>query len=136
MSHFRRLCFLSSVLALAPCAVGVAPPEEDVDVSVAELGEVTNDVGMRFKRIPRGTFRMGADRDDKDAYEGARPAHAVEISEDFYLGVHEVTQGQFRAVMGFNPSHFSHDGTKTDKGTYYNFSLPRGGSDKVKGFTQ
>ena len=34
----------------------------------------------------------------------------MRISKPFYLGIHEVTQGQYRAVMGDNPSHFKGSG--------------------------
>jgi formylglycine-generating enzyme required for sulfatase activity len=55
----------------------------------------------------------------------------VEISQDFYLGVHEVTQAQFKRIMGYNPSYFSTDG-KGKEGTKYVFRPPAGGKDKVK----
>jgi formylglycine-generating enzyme required for sulfatase activity len=35
--------------------------------------------------------------------------HRVSISKPFYLGIHEVTQGQWEAVMGNNPSHLKGD---------------------------
>ncbi len=54
-----------------------------------------NALGMSFVRIPAGTFEMGL---------SAR--HTVTISQAFYLGVHTVTQGQWEAVMGDNPSSF------------------------------
>ncbi len=53
----------------------------------------TNDIGMEFVQIPVGTFQMGE----------KASAHTVKISKSFYLGVHEVTQGQWRAVMGTAP---------------------------------
>jgi len=56
-------------------------------------------LGMQFVRIPAGTFMMGSGNDFNDA-----PAHEVSISQDFWLGTHEVTQDQFAEVMGFNPS--------------------------------
>jgi formylglycine-generating enzyme required for sulfatase activity len=52
--------------------------------------------------IPAGSFRMGsADGDEDEA-----PAHKVTINRPFYLGKYEVTQAQWEAVMGSNPSGF------------------------------
>lgn len=50
--------------------------------------------------IPTGSFNMGSYYDRDSA-----PLHRVKISA-FLLGKTEVTQGQWKAVMGFNPSHF------------------------------
>jgi len=58
--------------------------------------------GMRFVRIPAGSFQMGSKKADQDE----RPLHRVNISRPFYLQTTEVTQGQWQAVMGNNPSHF------------------------------
>jgi uncharacterized protein (TIGR02996 family) len=82
--------------------------------------ERTNSIGMRFVLIPPGTFLMGSpdDEDGRNAAEG--PVHEVEISRPFYLGTHPVTQAQWRAVMGDNPSHFCATG---------------GGKDSVKGMS-
>ena len=41
-----------------------------------------------------------------DGGDDEKPAHAVTIARPFYIGVHEVTQGQYEAVMGSNPSQF------------------------------
>jgi formylglycine-generating enzyme required for sulfatase activity len=57
---------------------------------------------MKFVWIDPGSFRMGSD--DKDADE--KPAHTVTLSKGFYLQTTEVTQRQWEAVMGTNPSHF------------------------------
>ena len=43
---------------------------------------------------------------DKDS---AKPPHQVRISKPFYLGQYEMTQGQWQAVMGNNPSSFKGD---------------------------
>ncbi len=61
---------------------------------------LTNSVGMEFVLIPAGTFTMGA----IDSYPDEQPIRTVHISQPFYLGKYEVTQAQWEAVMGYNPS--------------------------------
>jgi len=48
---------------------------------------------------------MGSDKDDIE-----KPVHRVNISNSFYMGKYEVTQTQWKAVMGNNPSSFSNCG--------------------------
>lgn len=67
--------------------------------------EVTNSIDAKFVLIPQGKFTMGA-LDTEDDSEDDEIQHQVTISKPFYLGVHEVTQGQYEQVMGTNPSHF------------------------------
>ncbi len=52
--------------------------------------------------IPAGSFEMGAE----DYRDSVRPVHVVRIDKPFSMGKAEVTQGQWKAVMGNNPSHF------------------------------
>ena len=68
-------------------------------------GSLVNSIGMEFGLVPAGEFDMGSTSDD--AYSDERPVTRVRISRAFYLGKHEVTQGQWEAVMGSNQSHFS-----------------------------
>jgi formylglycine-generating enzyme required for sulfatase activity len=67
--------------------------------------------------IPPGSFIMGSPAGEKDR-EGEEAAHTVTLTKPFYLGKYAVTQAQYRAVMGKNPSWFSAGG---------------GGKAKVKG---
>ena len=71
--------------------------------TVLDLG---NDVKMRLVLIPAGKFMMGSPATEagRDSDEG--PRHEVVISKPFYMGVFEVTQEQYEAVMGVNPSVF------------------------------
>jgi len=64
---------------------------------------ITNSIGMQLKLIPAGEFLMGAaaDENDRDADEG--PQHRVLITKPFYMGLTEVTQGQWIAVMDTMP---------------------------------
>jgi formylglycine-generating enzyme required for sulfatase activity len=59
--------------------------------------------------IPPGTFMMGSPSNEVDRiyYEG--PQTAVTISHGFWMGKYEVTQGEYLAVMGNNPSYFTGD---------------------------
>jgi formylglycine-generating enzyme required for sulfatase activity len=65
--------------------------------------------GMAFVLIKGGEFLMGSAESDKDAKADEKPQHLVRISP-FLIGVTEVTQAQYVAVMGTNPSYFAEDG--------------------------
>ena len=67
-------------------------------------------VTLTLVRIPAGTFMMGSPTTEvgRDSDEG--PQHQVTLSQDFYMGVYEVTQRQYQAVMGTNPSCFKLSG--------------------------
>ncbi|MGD0900691.1 MAG: formylglycine-generating enzyme family protein [Thermoguttaceae bacterium] len=64
------------------------------------------DLGGRIKMdlllIPSGSFLMGGAGGEDDA----KPVHEVTIGEPFYIGKYKVTQEQWQAVMGSNPSEF------------------------------
>jgi formylglycine-generating enzyme required for sulfatase activity len=55
--------------------------------------------------IQAGTFQMGSN----DGWESERPAHNVRSRQPFYLGKYPVTQAQWAALMGNNPSEFKGD---------------------------
>ena len=57
--------------------------------------------------IPGGTFNMGCSASDLYGCSSAEnPTHQVSLSRAFYLGKTEVTQAQWLAKMGSNPSYF------------------------------
>jgi formylglycine-generating enzyme required for sulfatase activity len=62
---------------------------------------------MEFVSIPPGSFSMGSPDSEKDGYGDEGPVRSVEITRAFYMGRYEVTQDQYMAVMGRNPSKFS-----------------------------
>ena len=66
-----------------------------------ELPAIMNSIGIRMKLIPAGTFTMGdAKGEDNEA------PHEVTLTQPFYLGVTEVTNAQWQAVMGSVPSEW------------------------------
>ncbi|MHB8797917.1 MAG: formylglycine-generating enzyme family protein [Thermoanaerobaculia bacterium] len=64
-------------------------------------------VPLVLVRIPAGTFQMGAPESERSSYDGERPVHQVTLTSDYYIGKYEVTQAQWHAVMGTNPSYFT-----------------------------
>ncbi|MCP3882560.1 MAG: formylglycine-generating enzyme family protein, partial [Sulfitobacter sp.] len=60
--------------------------------------------------IPAGSFDMGSNAASGTPYynnANQQPVHTVTISQDFWMGEHEVTQAEYQALMGSNPSGFS-----------------------------
>jgi formylglycine-generating enzyme required for sulfatase activity len=87
-----------SVLAADRDARGKTTPEPEKTLSF-DLG---GDVKLELLRIEPGSFLMGDEKGDAEE----KPVHKVTIDKPFYLGKFEVTQEQWEAVMGGNPSHF------------------------------
>jgi formylglycine-generating enzyme required for sulfatase activity len=80
--------------------------------AVGDDGEEMEVQGIRLRLIPAGEFLMGSPDSDPNAQPREKPHHAVRITKPFYLGVYPVTQSQYEAVMGSNPSHFRGDGNR------------------------
>lgn len=73
-------------------------------VVVEESHLILNEMNMVF--IKGGTFQMGCTNDQASACEDdEKPAHSITVS-DFYMSKYEVTQKQWREVMGSTPSYF------------------------------
>lgn len=99
----KRLAKIRERLAaLTPSfpAQGVKPKEPSIDVTTTEtLPHFTNSVGMRMASLPEGSFTMGA----SDGESSEKPAHTVRIGKGLHVGTTEVTQGQWKAIMGTTP---------------------------------
>lgn len=71
----------------------------DIQFKVVSSGRKSFEPEMVF--VEGGRFMMGSNSGDDDL----KPAHEVELSS-YYIGKYEVTQAQWKAVMGNNPSYF------------------------------
>jgi formylglycine-generating enzyme required for sulfatase activity len=78
------------------------PDPVPADLPVIELPSITNTLDMAFKEIPAGTFTMGSPGNEVGRQDGEHQ-HKVTISKAFYMQTTEVTQGQWKAVMGTEP---------------------------------
>jgi formylglycine-generating enzyme required for sulfatase activity len=88
-----------------PATTPAAPPQQPVPNNMV--------------RVEGGTFQMGSN----DLYMGkglypARPVHTVKIT-GFYMAKYEVTQKEWTAIMGYNPSEFKGDNLPVERVSWY-----------------
>lgn len=73
--------------------------------------------------IPAGTFQMGSDAASGAPYFGSsaeQPVHLVTLSYCFWMGATEVTQAQYAALMGTNPSYFPGVNNPVERVNWFN----------------
>jgi formylglycine-generating enzyme required for sulfatase activity len=61
--------------------------------------------GMEFVWVPEGCYEMGCGSWTSDCYRDEKPVHEVCV-DGFWMGKTEVTQGQWKQIMGDNPAKF------------------------------
>ena len=87
---------------------------------------IKNSVGMELVYVPPGEFIMGSSEDEikkaltevnkyqndaeRSRFENETPPHKISIKDGFWMGKYEVTQAQWQAIMGDNPSNFKECG--------------------------
>ena len=72
-----------------------------------------------LRRIPKGTFIMGSPEGEVEVgrYSG-ETQHQVTLTEDFYIGVFEITQKQYSLIQGSNPSYYKGDTRPVENVSY------------------
>jgi formylglycine-generating enzyme required for sulfatase activity len=114
---FARI-FMGRALELAPSQFGIEPPapaepEPVLPARAVSLDEkmIALDLGknvtLKLALIAPGKFLMGSPADEGGRDEDEGPQREVVISKPFYVGLHEVTQAQYEAIMGAKPSKFT-----------------------------
>ena len=99
---------------LAVCASIILNSQFSIFNSLRAQDSVVNvrlsdSVAFEMVWVDGGTYSMGNNvtpKGVKISYEAARPEHKVSV-DGFFVGRYEVTQGQWKAVMGDNPSRFT-----------------------------
>jgi formylglycine-generating enzyme required for sulfatase activity len=114
---FGKLCVSLSVIVLllssvrADSVVSGGVESEDAKATLVDLG---GGVTLTLKWIAADIFEMGS-----PTWENGRGSderrHLVTLSEGYWLGETEVTQGQWQALMGRNPSYFKGTNLPVDK---------------------
>jgi formylglycine-generating enzyme required for sulfatase activity/tRNA A-37 threonylcarbamoyl transferase component Bud32 len=108
LSLFTLFILLLSAIGIGEIIRRFYFPTPTPSVSPTKTPIPTTGIGkkMEFALIRAGSFMMGSPDDEKDTTEDEKPQHQVTLSKDFYLSKYEVTQGQWKAIMGDNPSFF------------------------------
>jgi formylglycine-generating enzyme required for sulfatase activity len=83
---------LIAALAFVTCSV------------LAQTSSTPAEFRMDFVKVSPGEFMMGCSTGDIDCNDDERPLHHVQITKPYEIGKYEVTQAQWQAVMGSNPS--------------------------------
>ena len=105
----RRNVWLAMVLA-AVCVLAEVADAQDKEARVAGQ-RWQSPLGMEFAWIPAGIFKMGSPEGEAGR-AGDEVQHEVRIRQGFWMGKYEVTQGEWEALMGGNPSHFESCGAR------------------------
>jgi formylglycine-generating enzyme required for sulfatase activity len=104
----------SLAVALLPGSFGRAEeagraPATLGNAAVAPQKSFKNRYGVEMIYIPPGEFVMGAEHPAHGRVQAnttEEPVHRVTIAYGFYISRYEITQAQWQAVMGNNPSYF------------------------------
>lgn len=94
----RKIWICTFLLLLITLLSGCIENELDIPVTY------NNSIGIQFVLIPAGEFNMGSNSTPMVGFDD--PLHKVTISKPFYMAKYEVTQEEWTALMGTNPSYF------------------------------
>ncbi|MCE9529762.1 MAG: SUMF1/EgtB/PvdO family nonheme iron enzyme [Planctomycetes bacterium] len=93
----------ASLNGTKPSTVVVSnPPQSPLARSLGLKQPQTNTIGMKLAFISPGTFRMGSPAGENGHREN-ETQHSVKITQPFFMGVTEVTQEQWKTIMGTEP---------------------------------
>jgi formylglycine-generating enzyme required for sulfatase activity len=97
------------LLAVFAVFAGVAYGGSDSSTSIGSVAITipNSNVQLTMNRIPAGTYMMGSPAGEPGRWRAEGPQHSVTLTRGFYMGKYAVTQEQYEAVMGVNPSFFN-----------------------------
>jgi formylglycine-generating enzyme required for sulfatase activity len=94
-----------------------------------------NTTNIEMLLIPPGTFNMGCSASNQfGCFSGENPVHAVTLTNAFYIGRYEVTQAQWTARMGSNPSLYQSASAQVPAAEVPNRPVDRVSWNMIQGF--
>ncbi len=85
-----------------PKPMPVTPPVQPEPPAIPTPKPQATPFGIRMVKLPGGTFQMGCGPNDEACNDNEKPRHSVTVPA-FAIGKTEITQGQWKAVMGSAP---------------------------------
>lgn len=105
---------MTYVLTLTKPSVNTVTPTPSNTLSIL----VKDGVSIEMVEVEAGSFMVGATPEMKDPDDKEKPVHRVTLTNNYYLGKYEVTQAQWKAVMGSNRSWREGDNLPVDRANW------------------
>ena len=91
---------------------------KSVIVTIKKEGD--SDISMEMVWCPPGIYTMGSPDSELGRGDDEAPCNVIiEFCSGFWISKYEVTQAQYKAVMGYNPSYFSGDDRPVEEVSWY-----------------
>lgn len=94
----------------------------DFEVSEHPVYQIPNGdttIPLEMRIVNAGTFTMGSPDTEIGRYPNESPQHEVKITNDYFMGKYEITQEQWEAVMGSNPSYWIGNNLPVERVSWY-----------------
>jgi formylglycine-generating enzyme required for sulfatase activity len=108
----RRIVLIMIFVSMFGC-LSFAPASSVDELNVPtptnkapKQNRIIPDLGIKCIYVEAGAFRMGS---AESGPNDEKPVHQVKISRGYWMGIYEITQAQWRALMGTEPSKFKGD---------------------------
>lgn len=135
MSKILKIFDLTAILLLLCVSFGYSQEKNDL---FALIDESLSETRIEMVTCPAGSFKMGSPLDEDARYKN-ESQHKVTITKPFQISKYEITQAQYQAIMGVNPSYFKFENNPVDNVSWedarsfcdklnekYKSSLPQG----------
>lgn len=98
-----RLALLLAVIGALPAAAVWWNQRPPSIIAGSRPAPVANFIGMKFVLVPAQQFNMGSEILEAGRNDTNEPQHSVALTHAIYMGVTEVTENQFHAIMDSDP---------------------------------
>ncbi len=121
----NKRTIISLIALIGIILIGYHLIEPNRNIKSPDQEKLINSIGMEFIQIQAGEFYMGESHKQfwikipEDWITAEEPVHRVKITKGFYINKYEVTQRQWRDIMGNSLSYFRGDDLPVENVTWY-----------------